>query len=76
MRANGVEQMNAKMQAETLYFRHGTHALDIVTCSIEAAITVENDTLAMELDHVLQEVERLTYTQKRDGWSVYEPDLQ
>jgi hypothetical protein len=74
MRLAVTKQMTAKVQAESLYFRHGKRALDILTHGIKAAITAHNDTLAMELDTVLQEVERLTDTSKMNGWSVYIPD--
>lgn len=64
-----TKRMTAKVRAETLYFRHGKEALDIITHGIEAAITAENDTLAMELDVALQEVERLTDTSaEHEGW--------
>lgn len=50
--------MRAKERAEILLFRHGLSALCILLHDIETAVSAHNDVLALELDDVLQEVER------------------
>ena len=63
--------MSAKKRAELLLSLHGPGAIDILLCAIEAAVSARNDALAMELDSVLQEVERRVET--RRGNSPFSP---